>query len=211
VIDELGAALGASGPLRVVPTPDDHVRLSASQPWDEATRPLAPAADPDRAYTPREQAAGQHLVDVHDQLRGELRQIRDLVGQVIDGSKEPAAARSEINTMTMRQNNWTAGVYCAQYCRVLTMHHSLEDTALFTRLRRAEPALGPVVDRLMAEHRVIHDILEAVDVGLVALVSTTDGGQQLRETLDLLTDALLSHLSYEEHQLVEPLARSDLF
>jgi hypothetical protein len=29
----------------------------------------------------------------------------------------------------------------------------------------------------------------------------------LREALDLLTDTLLSHLSYEEHQLVEPLAR----
>ncbi len=27
------------------------------------------------------------------------------------------------------------------------------------------------------------------------------------EAVDLLTDTLLSHLSYEEHQLVEPLAR----
>jgi hypothetical protein len=30
---------------------------------------------------------------------------------------------------------------------------------------------------------------------------------RVREALDLLTDALLSHLSYEEWELVEPLAR----
>ena len=29
----------------------------------------------------------------------------------------------------------------------------------------------------------------------------------LREAVDLLTDTLLSHLSYEERELVEPLAR----
>jgi len=29
----------------------------------------------------------------------------------------------------------------------------------------------------------------------------------VRAAVDLLTDALLSHLSYEEHQLLEPLAR----
>jgi hypothetical protein len=199
------------GPFRVVPTPDDQIRLSADRPWDESTRPAAPTPDPTRLYTPREQASGQHLVDVHDHLRGELDQVRDIVAQVLGGSKEPAAARSDINTMTMRQNNWTAGVYCAQYCRLLTMHHSLEDAAMFTRLRRAEPALGPVVDRLMVEHRVIHDILEGVDQALVALVSVPDGAEQLQNALDLLTDALLSHLSYEEHQLVEPLARADLF
>jgi len=78
---------------------------------------------------------------------------------------------------------------------------------MFTHLRRADPALGPVVDRLMAEHRVIHDILEGVDQALVALVSSPEGAQQLQDALDLLTDALLSHLSYEEHQILEPLAR----
>ena len=29
----------------------------------------------------------------------------------------------------------------------------------------------------------------------------------VQSAIDLLTDALLSHLSYEEHQLLEPLAR----
>jgi hemerythrin-like domain-containing protein len=116
-------------------------------------------------------------------------------------------ARSFINTMTMRQNDWTLGAYCAQYCRIVTGHHTLEDRALFPRLKRSDPALAPVVDRLEEEHHVIADVLDQVDRGLVALVSEPDGMIHLSEAVDLLTDTLLSHLSYEERELVEPLAR----
>jgi len=42
----------------------------------------------------------------------------------------------------------------------------------------------------------------------VALVTTPEKGMpELRTAVDLLTDALLSHLSYEEAELVEPLGR----
>ena len=42
---------------------------------------------------------------------------------------------------------------------------------------------------------------------MVALVSEPDGIKELRAAVDLLSDTLLSHLSYEERELVEPLAR----
>ena len=42
----------------------------------------------------------------------------------------------------------------------------------------------------------------------MSLVTDPVRGMPLvRAAVDLLTDALLSHLSYEEHQLLEPLAR----
>jgi hypothetical protein len=64
------------------------------------------------------------------------------------------------------------------------------------------------VDRLHAEHLVIAGVLERVDAALVALVSSpVTGMSELRSAVDLLTDALLSHLSYEEGELVEPLGR----
>lgn len=110
----------------------------------------------------------------------------------------------------MRQNNWTLGAYCESYCRVVTTHHLLEDQALFPRLRAADPRLVPVVDRLELEHRVIHDVLERVDQALVALVSSPAGVAELRDAINLLSDTLLSHLSYEERELVEPLARYGL-
>ena len=174
---------------------------------DESERPTGPALDPDRTYTPYQLSSGQHLIDVHDHLRAELEQIRDLVEQVAAGSIGVGQARSHINTMTMRQNNWTLGTYCESYCRLVTTHHSLEDASLFPHLRRADPALAPVVDRLEAEHRIIHDVLEGVDKALVALVDGSGSIDGLRPAVDLLDDTLLSHLSYEERELVEPLAR----
>ncbi|MET8262613.1 LLM class flavin-dependent oxidoreductase [Micromonospora arida] len=200
-------AAATGGAFAVVPTPDDGVRRSEQQVWDESTRPTGPEPDPERAYTPQEQATGAHLVQIHDGLRAELAQIHDLIEQVAAGEIDAGAARSHINTMTMRQNRWTLGVYCESYCRIVTTHHTIEDQSLFPRLRARDPRLGPVVDRLEQEHHVIHDVLEGVDRALVAYVGSPDGLAELRAAVDLLTDALLSHLSYEERELVEPLAR----
>ena len=205
-VSEQGGA-GGHGGFTVVPTPPPAVRRSAVQPWDESDRPTGPALDPERTYAPYELESGQHLIQVHDHLRAELEQIRDLVEQVAAGSIGVGQARSHINTMTMRQNNWTLGVYCESYCRLVTTHHSIEDASLFPRLRRADPRLTPVVDRLEQEHHVIHDVLEGVDRALVALVDGSGTIDNLRDAVDLLDDTLLSHLSYEERELVEPLAR----
>lgn len=200
-------AAAAAARAGITPTPDDGVRLSDERLWDESTRPTAPAPDPQLRYSPAQRAAGQHLIDVHDHLRSELRTVRDLIGQVAAGTVGAGSARAHINTMTMRQNNWTLGAYCESYCRVVTTHHTIEDISMLPQLRRADPALAPVVDRLAEEHRVIHDVLERVDRALVALVSEPDRIGEVQAAVDLLTDTLLSHLSYEERELVEPLAR----
>ena len=193
--------------LTVTPTPDDGTRRSDVRIWDESARPTGPAPEPGRGYRAEDQANAQHLIDVHDHLRAELTQLRDLVEQVVAGTLDAARARSELNTMAMRQNNWTLGTYCESYCRVVTVHHTIEDRAFFPQLRRADPRLGPVVDRLQEEHRAIHGVIEQVDQALVALVAKPDGIADLRAAIDLLTDTLLSHLSYEERELVEPLSR----
>ena len=55
---------------------------------------------------------------------------------------------------------------------------------------------------------MIADLLERVDRAMVALVAADPtGSARVAAAMDLLTDALLSHLSYEERELVEPLAR----
>ncbi|MGN9778243.1 LLM class flavin-dependent oxidoreductase [Micromonospora sp. H33] len=195
------------GAFSVVPTPDEGVRRSDIQVWDESARPTGPARDPDRTYTAHDLASSQHLIDVHDGLRAELAQIYDLIEQVAAGTIDAGTARSHINTMTMRQNKWTLGTYCESYCRVVTTHHTIEDRSLFPHLRRGDARLAPVIDRLEQEHHLIHDVLERVDRALVAFVSVPDGMAELRAAVDLLSDTLLSHLSYEERELVEPIAR----
>lgn len=220
------APTSSTARLGVSPTPDDGRRLTGVLAWDEPSRPThrGPA---DSAYP--HAGAAQHLVDVHAGLRAELSQVRDIIDQVRRGHLEVGAARSAINAMTMRQNNWTLGAYCESYCRVVTTHHTIEDESIFPHLRRREPELEAVLDRLEEEHHVIHDVLNRLDKALVALVTDPVGAPvdhpvgeatrhpeqartsaalvALQEAVDLLTDTLLSHLSYEERELLEPLGR----
>ena len=195
-----------AGPFAVTPTPDDGTRVAAEPVWDESGRPEGPRPEPGARYTPDQQAAGQHLIDVHDGLRAELERLRDLVAQLEAGDVDPTAVRSFLNRMTIRQNNWTLGVYCASYCRIVTGHHTLEDRSVFPHLKSRAPELGDVIDRLQEEHEVIADLLERIDAAIVALVSS-EGIEDVRASVDALTDAMASHLSYEERELVEPLAR----
>ena len=194
--------------LGVGPTQDDGVRLSVETVWDESARPLAPAPDPAATYTESDRSYARELVGVHNHLRSELAQLRDLISQVAAGSLDVAAARSEISKLTMRQNQWTVGAYCESYCRLVGLHHTIESTQLFPGLSRMDGRLAPVTERLHAEHEVIAGLLARVDAALVALVTDPVRGMPaLEAVVDLLTDALLSHLSYEEYQLLEPLAR----
>jgi iron-sulfur cluster repair protein YtfE (RIC family) len=175
--------------------------------FDESTRPQAPPPLPDQADAARAPEVGQHLVEVHDHLRAELRRLHGVLDQVRVGAVSSADARGALNEMTMRQHNWALGAYCAQYCTLLTGHHSLEDQAVFPHLRSSQATLAPVIDRLEEEHLVIHEIVLALDRALVDHLNAGTTFEPLQAALDRLSDALLSHLSYEEQQLVEPLGR----
>jgi hypothetical protein len=182
-------------------------------PWDESTRPtLAESAD--ASYTSGQLTTVEHLVAIHDHLREELDRVRDLLGQVRRGLLSAGEARAGVHAMTLRQNNWTLGAYCQSYCGFVNGHHSLEDASVFPHLRRAEPDAAPVLDRLRAEHEVIHGLLERVDRALVELVR--EGGDitaldTVEEAVDVLADRLLSHLAYEERELRGPLARHGFY
>jgi len=217
--DEVGtgpdkAATGPDGWVRklgLAPTQDTGERLSQTRLWDENSRPTAPPPPPDSSYTPRGRAVGSHLIEIHDHLRNELTQLRDLIDQVRSGAASAGQARSAINEMTMRQNDWTLGAYCASYCRIVTGHHSLEDEAIFPYLRASEPGLTPVVDRLADEHKIIHQVLGDVDRALVDLLRNPGDFTGVQQAADVLTDTMLSHLAYEESQLIEPLARHGFY
>lgn len=178
---------------------------------DESTRPSAPPAPDGYVYTRHGRAVGQHLAQVHDHLRSELSQIRELLRQVKQGSLDIGRAREAISEMTMRQNNWTLGAYCASYCAIVAGHHALEDEAVFPHLRRADPGLAPVIDRLEAEHVIIHEVMQDVDLALVKLVTNPGDFSDIDAAVDLLTQTLLSHLLYEEREITEPLSRFGFF
>ncbi|HWE81761.1 MAG TPA: hemerythrin domain-containing protein [Gaiellaceae bacterium] len=197
--------------LGVRPTPDDGTRHGDSPPWDESARPHRVPSSAGLSYSETGRQIGQHLVDVHDMLRRELGELRDTLEQVARGALTAAQARSTLNEMALRQNDWALGAFCARYCALVAGHHGLEDDAIFPHLARSEPGIGGVIDRLAEEHLVIHDAVQAVDRALVAHIGDPSDYTGIRGAIDFLTDALLSHLSYEELELVEPLARHGFY
>lgn len=174
---------------------------------DEDARPRLPKA-PGAVVTPDGRRNQETLLGVHEHLRQELEQIREAAAAVAAGQLDPAAARSLMNKLTIRQNYWTLGAFCAQYCRVVSIHHTIEDQHLFPGLRREEAALGPVLDRLHWEHEVIAEVLDGFDRALVAMMRDPAGVEAVRRVADELRDALLSHLAYEEDELLGPLGTS---
>ena len=152
-------------------------------------------------------AGTQTLLAVHEHLRQELDQLREILRQVAAGRATAAGARSHLHQMTMRQNYWAFGAFCASYCRVVTIHHAIEDAHLFRDLRRADPSLEPVLERLSAEHEAIAALITGVDDALVAMIGDPGRLGEAEQAVDRLAGALLPHLQVEEDQLLGPIGR----
>jgi hypothetical protein len=78
---------------------------------------------------------------------------------------------------------------------------------LFPRLRRTNPALNPVVDKLEADHVAVAGLLDEVDGAARALGNNADRAarQRLSQALQTLSTDLLAHLAYEEDQISDTL------
>jgi alkanesulfonate monooxygenase SsuD/methylene tetrahydromethanopterin reductase-like flavin-dependent oxidoreductase (luciferase family)/iron-sulfur cluster repair protein YtfE (RIC family) len=193
--------------------PPVEVRSAAPAPTSpllpDALRPHVEHAET-REATLSGVASAQTLVQVHDHLRHELAEIQSVAAQVARGGMSPAAARSALNRMTIRQNFWTLGSFCAQYCRVVTVHHTIEDRIMFPALQREDRSLAAVLARLGEEHEVIAEVVERLDEALVRMMTEPNGVQHVQRVADELSDALLSHLAYEENELLGPLSRSSI-
>ncbi|NRQ39822.1 LLM class flavin-dependent oxidoreductase [Nonomuraea sp. NN258] len=186
--------------------PEPLVRPVTLTALDEASRPRAPKHDPGM-LTPAQRAQGRHLVDVHDGYRQELRQVRDAVDQVAAGALDAAALRSLINRLSMRQNHWTLGAFCATFCRLVTVHHTIEDDSLFPALAGRDAALVPVIKRLEREHEIIAGLLTRLDEACVELIENPARLDRVRARVEKLGAVLSSHFAYEEEELVEPIGR----
>lgn len=98
---------------------------------------------------------------------------------------------------------WKLRVNCLYYCRFVHAHHHGEDVALFPALRRTNPALGPVVERLVADHRKVSGLLDQIEASANALGAqdgTTPRARLVQALNDLSTD-LLAHLAFEEEAI----------
>ena len=163
------------------------------------------AEDQDRLAVGR--AGQQTLIAIHQHLRQELARLREVILEVGQGRTTAAAARSYLNDMTMRQNYWTLGAFCSAYCRVVSVHHAIEDQQLFPDLKAADQSLGPILESLRTDHEAIARHLNEVDAALVAMVEDPDRLEATQAAVASLSDVLLTHLKLEEDSILEPIGR----
>jgi iron-sulfur cluster repair protein YtfE (RIC family) len=145
---------------------------------------------------------------VHDLYREELARVQNLLDQVANGQVEALKPRGMVADLTMRRTYASLGTFCERFCHAVEMHHRMEGAHMFPALRGVGDGLGEVLDRLSEEHEVIAGLLTELDERAVAMVEDPATLPAVREGLDRLAEALLSHLTYEEEQLVDPLGRS---
>jgi hypothetical protein len=143
------------------------------------------------------------LLWVHGMIRQDLETVRALAARVADGLPAEQIA-AEVGTLKANGPLWALKVNCLHYCRFVHGHHRLEDVALFPALRRAEPGLGPIVDRLEGDHRRVAEQLDELEAAVEA-----DERDRIVLALDELAAHLLAHLELEEESIGPALRRMD--
>ncbi len=144
----------------------------------------------------------RELLYIHTLLRRDLDRVNRLATAVRSGYP----VQGVIDTVKNLETNsplWRLREGCWRYCRFVHTHHTLEDSALFPMVRRKDPSLRRVIDKLEEDHLVVHHITEriAVEAGKVAEHDTIETRVDLAAALDDLEQHLLEHLAYEEASL----------
>jgi hypothetical protein len=176
---------------------------------DVANRPKAP---PIAGATPADRRRGQRLALYHRMHLDEMDRVRALIDTFRAGAAAPPDLAAAIAGLDMVQNYRLFGAVCGRECQMLTFHHTGEDTQLFPAVRQLAPALARVVDKLAAEHEVIHALIDELQSGADAITQRPDAEafEALVATFDDLDEIVRSHFGYEETELAEALGVHDL-
>jgi hemerythrin-like domain-containing protein len=154
----------------------------------------------------RGEALMQELIFIHDMIRQNLVTITALVKQINTGATIEEI-RAQLRELSSNSIVWRLRVNCIQYCHFVHGHHQHEDHLWFPALRQVNPDLHTVIDKLEADHRVVSDLLDAVESAAKRLATDETAREDLSVTLSQLAEHLLKHLDYEETSLASTLRR----
>jgi hypothetical protein len=164
---------------------------------------MSAVADADsRSSLPPKTGMFRELLYIHTLLRRDLKTVRGLALHVQNGLSA-ADVLAQIRDLESSSPLWQLRYGCWHYCRFVHHHHTLEDAALFPRVRRADPSLGSVLDRLEEDHLTVHRIAERI-VSLSGRLEDDVAGiarHEMTAALGELENHLLSHLALEEQSI----------
>ena len=144
----------------------------------------------------------RELLYIHSLLRRDLRTVRRLADEARDGLSRQEIVDESRNLET-NSPLWRLKFGCLNYCLFVHGHHTLDDAALFPMVRKRDPSLNRVVDRLEADHLKVHHITERIAAVADGVATDASGASrvQLVEALTELEEHLLAHLALEEEAL----------
>jgi hypothetical protein len=152
--------------------------------------------------TPPKQGMFRELLYIHSLLRRDLQTVRRLAADARDGL-DPRAIVAEIRELETNSPLWRLKFGCLYYCRFVHAHHTIEDAAVFPMIRKHDPSLNSVIDRLEEDHLAVHHITERI--ASIAETLATDPSDTTRAALDEvlgeLEARLLAHLALEEEAI----------
>ncbi|WP_265500336.1 hemerythrin domain-containing protein [Paracoccus beibuensis] len=155
-----------------------------------------------------ERAHGRRLAAIHDMYRAELAAVAGLMQSIEQGDAAPQTLAPAVAGTDLARNVRQFGTACGRDCALLMNHHDIEETWMFPPLEeRGGDLLAPVMARLRAEHRVIHDLIEELHAAAENLVSQPrqKAFADCAARFAALDRAVRSHFGYEETVLEEPL------
>ena len=152
--------------------------------------------------TPPGQSLLNELLWVHGRIREDLDRCKELASDV-DAGAPPAEIEQGIQALKRDGPLWKLKFNCLHYCHFVHSHHNAEDVMLFPAVRQSDPSLGPVVDRLEADHREVSTGLDEIEAAARALVEDDCGEtrDRVRGALDRVGEILLAHLAFEEESI----------
>jgi Hemerythrin HHE cation binding domain len=176
-----------------------HVCKLAGSSWASARRWPVTLGIEEQPPGSRGEAMVAELKWVHSMIRQDLQTVRRLADDV-QGGMSGGRVAAGIRSLVAGGPLWQLKINCLQYCRFVHSHHHAESVMLFPALRRLNPELGPVIDKLEADHARVSDLLDEVEAasGELAAQEGPATRHRLTTALQVLSDELLAHLAYEE-------------
>lgn len=166
---------------------------------DDSTRPRAPQL----TITAEQTRPMRSLGAIHEHHRRNMRVVRQVIHNVGKGEQTPTDLQNSLNELDILDNYRLFGNLCGQHCEIINMHHSIEDQAMFPALLGRNEELNKVVERLSAEHKVVHQLLIQLSQAAANLSTTPTASQYaiVVEIYEIFERLLLSHFGYEEEEI----------
>ena len=122
----------------------------------------------------------------------------------MSGVQDAGSVSKAISSLSMVENYRAVGNLCGTQCQLLQMHHDIEEDEMYPVLWQSE-GLRPVLERLRAEHRTVHALLERIQAmaNALSLNPSREAIVALSAVYETFERTVLSHFGYEERELEE--------